>query len=203
MPLRIKNSKWYGKRRLVDSFDNFLFHNSLEKRGQVGQPGRRGQVIFSDSLKKTKFLNFDYIQWPSWTTKTRWTSGFISLIEKNKMCKFWLYTVAKLDDQDEVDKWFYQSHWKKKKWVDFDFIQWQSWTTRTTWTSGFFSLIEKNKICKFWLYTVAKLDDKDDVDKWFSQTRWKKLNLQIFNIYSGQVGRPGWRGQVIFSDSME
>ena len=50
--------------------------------GQVGRPGRRGQVIFS-------------------------------LIEKNKICKFWLYTVAKLDDQDEVDKWFYQSHWKK------------------------------------------------------------------------------------------
>ena len=33
-------------------------------------------------------------------------------IEKNKMCKFWLYTVANLDDQDEADNLFYQPHWK-------------------------------------------------------------------------------------------
>ena len=48
--------------------------------GQVGQPGRSGQVVFSDSLKKIKCVNFDFIQWPSWTT--RQTSGLISLIEK-------------------------------------------------------------------------------------------------------------------------
>ena len=34
---------------------------------------------------------------------------FTSIIEK-KMCKFCFYIVAKLDDQDDKDEWFYQPH---------------------------------------------------------------------------------------------
>ena len=58
-----------------------------------------GQVVLSVSLKKTKFANFDYINWPSWTTRMTWTNDFLRLNGKNKILKFWLYTVAKLDDQ--------------------------------------------------------------------------------------------------------
>ena len=45
---------------------------------------RRGQVVFSDSLKKLKW---------------------VFLI---KICKFSFYIVAKLDDQDDMDEGFSQ-----------------------------------------------------------------------------------------------
>ena len=45
--------------------------------GQVGRPGRLGQVVFSDSLKKLKWV-------------------------------FLIKIVAKLDDQDDVDECLYQ-----------------------------------------------------------------------------------------------
>ena len=34
---------------------------------------------------------------------------------KKKMCKFWFYIVAKLDHQDDMDRWFYHPVWKKIK----------------------------------------------------------------------------------------
>ena len=33
--------------------------------------------------------------------------------EKDEMCKFWFYLEAKLDDEDDMDRWFYHPLWKK------------------------------------------------------------------------------------------
>ena len=55
-------------------------------------------------------------------------------------------------------------------------------------------------MCIFWFKIVAKLDDQDDAAKWFFHPLWKKNS---FDFYSGQVGRPGWGGQVVFSASIK
>ena len=114
-------------------------------------------------------------------TRTRWTSGFLRLSEKIKMCIFWFEIVAKLDDQDDMDEWFYQAFWKRstsvfisiiKKKLDILFLY--SCQVGRPGRRGqvVFSPSLKNHMYmfEFWFKIVAKLDDQDDVDEWISQS---------------------------------
>ena len=65
------------------------------------------------------------------------TSDFLRLIEEKKMCKFWFYIVAKLDEQD------YHPLWKKKFKFWFKIVAKLDVQDDVTW--GFLRPKENNK----------------------------------------------------------